>query len=37
MRDQQMKMNSFMLGTIVCRFILPQDFIDDINLKYDTS
>jgi hypothetical protein len=37
MSDGQIKMNSFMLGTIVCRFILPQDLIDDINLKYDTS
>ena len=37
MSDSQIKMSSFMLGTIVCRFTLPQDMIDDINLKYDTS
>ena len=33
----EVKMESFTLGTIICRFTVPQFVIDEINTAYDEA
>ena len=34
-KANEVKMESFTLGTIICRFTIPQFVIDEINTAYD--
>ena len=34
---QDIKMETFTLGTIICRFYVPSDVIDEINNDYDNA
>ena len=37
MSEQEVKMESFTLGTIICKFIIPLSIVDQINKDYDNA
>ncbi len=37
MSDRKVKMKSFTLGSIVCKFTMPEEMIDEINTDYDKA